>query len=63
MPLTRNWTASAWTVTDELCTTVAAPFGPEIAQLTTLTCSPPGKVSCRLTSPVSSAPGTPLDEP
>src|SRR5580658_1716994 len=54
-PTTKR-TASPWTVTEELWTTFVVPFGPVMAHWIVLTCSPPGKVSCRPTLPMSPDP-------
>jgi hypothetical protein len=68
-----TWNAIPWlfdTLTEPLRTTVDAPFGPVIVQLTVLMVSPPGSVSFMPTVPTSSdweepgsLPPEPLEQP
>jgi hypothetical protein len=58
MPLAMKLTVVLFpTLTVPVCTTVDAPFGPVIVQLTLLICSPPGRVNCIPTEPTPSAGG------
>src|SRR5580704_17338185 len=53
MPPTRNETPRLWLSTLPLWTTVASPFGPVRAQLTTSISCPDGRMSCMWSAPTS----------